>query len=164
VDPNGLPKQQSPTLDDDYPDPERCGEHGAQTFGVVDLGDFVPALALLARRLPVVLNELIGARPLLSQLEPPTGGGEVCVALPELASIFDWQLQACRERSRGAGILSLELDIATRCCQQRSHEISIEKAHPPAALSVRFAERSAHTRERWEATGREFSLGSLATA
>src|SRR5207237_8843166 len=64
--------------------------------------------------LALVGDELGGARLLLAQLEPPAAGGEVRVALAQLAAVLGAQRDAALERALGVGVAGLELDVAPR--------------------------------------------------
>jgi hypothetical protein len=97
VDADLAPEEQPTGLADHYGCANRGRQRGAERFGVVDLGDAIPTLALLRLTGALELNQMRSARRLLAQLQPSTRHGEVGVALANLAVVMRAQPTADRQ-------------------------------------------------------------------
>src|SRR6185503_4197632 len=89
---------------------ERLADRGR----VLDRDDPVSALARVGCVGPLVGDELGAAGVLLAQLEAAVRGGEVRVALAQLAAVLGAERAGALERALGVRVAGLELDVTAR--------------------------------------------------
>jgi hypothetical protein len=91
---------------------DRGRQRGAQRFGVVDLGDAIPTLAVLRLTGALELDQMRSAGLLLAQLQSATRHREIGVALSNLSVVLRTKRAADRQRARGVRVACLALNVS----------------------------------------------------